>query len=169
MRRFAGADRVGRRAIAAASPDIACSFQRFETQLRESLLRERLMATLSGFFGALAAALAALGLYGVMSYMVARRTKEIGIRMALGALRRDVVGMVMREVAGLMLVGLGVGTVLAVAAAQATRSLLFGLEPHDAATLGLAAAVLASAAALASYLPAARAARVEPTVALRDE
>jgi ABC-type antimicrobial peptide transport system permease subunit len=89
--------------------------------------------------------------------------------MALGALRRDVVGMVMREVAGLTLAGLGAGAALAVAAAQAARSLLFGLQPHDAATLALSAAVLAGAAALASYLPVARAARVEPTVALRDE
>jgi ABC-type antimicrobial peptide transport system permease subunit len=89
--------------------------------------------------------------------------------MALGALRQDVVRMVMREAAGLMLVGLGIGAVLAVAAAQAARSLLFGLAPHDAATLALASAVLASAAALASYLPVARAARVEPTIALREE
>jgi predicted permease len=157
------------RAVADRGPAIAIRFRGFKAQLQESLLRERLMARLSAFFGGLAALLATIGLYGVMSCMVTRRTSEIGIRMALGAGRADVVRMVMREAATLTLFGLGIGSVLAIAGAQATRALLFGLEPHDAATLTLAAAALAGVAALASYLPAARAARVEPTVALRDE
>jgi predicted permease len=157
------------RAIAAASPEISLSYTVFETQLRESLLRERLMATLSGFFGALAALLATIGLYGVMSYMVARRTSEIGLRMALGADRRHVLRMVMGEAATLTGAGLVVGSALAVAGAQAAKALLFGLQPHDASTLAIAAAGLTSVALLASYLPAARAARVEPTVALREE
>jgi predicted permease len=157
------------RAIAAASPEISVSYTLFERQLRDSLLRERLMATLSGFFGGLAALLATIGLYGVLSYTVARRTSEIGLRMALGADRRAVVRMVMGEAATLTAAGLGVGLVLALAGAQAAQALLFGLKPYDATTLVAAAAGLTGVALLASYLPAARAARVEPTAALRDE
>jgi ABC-type antimicrobial peptide transport system permease subunit len=127
------------------------------------------MATLSGFFGALAALLATIGLYGVMSYMVARRRNEIGIRMALGADRRDVVRMVMREAGVLLIAGLCAGIALAVAAARTASTLLFGLGPGDPATLAIAAGALAAVAALASYLPAQRAARLEPTIALREE
>ena len=104
--------------------------------MRESLLRERLMATLSGFFGGLAALIATIGLYGVMSYMVARRKNEIGIRMALGADRAHVVRMVMREAAVLLAAGVAVGLVLSVIAARAATTLLFGLQPGDPATLG---------------------------------
>ena len=114
------------------------------------------MATLSGFFGVLAALLATIGLYGVMSYMVARRRNEIGIRMALGADRREVVGMVMREAGTLLGAGLSVGLVLSVAAARAASTLLFGLSPGDPVTLALAAAVLA---AVATVRPRAGAAR----------
>lgn len=127
------------------------------------------MATLSGFFGALAALIATIGLYGVMSYTVARRRNEIGIRMALGADRRDVVRMVMREAGMLLMVGVAVGTGLAIAAARTAATLLFGLRPSDPATLTMAAAGLGAIAMLASYLPAVRAARLEPTVALREE
>jgi ABC-type antimicrobial peptide transport system permease subunit len=104
-----------------------------------------------------------------MSYMVARRRNEIGIRMALGANRRDVVTMIMREAAVLLAAGLVAGTALALAAGQTAKDLLFGLEPQDPGTLALAAAGLAAVAALASYLPAQRAARLEPTSALREE
>jgi len=133
------------------------------------LLRERLMATLSGFFGGLAALLATIGLYGVMSYMVARRRSEIGIRMALGADRRDVVRMVMREAGVLLIAGVLVGTALAIAAARTAATLLFGLRPGDPATLAIAAGGLGLVAMLASYLPALRASRLEPTEALREE
>jgi len=156
-------------AISNVSPMISIQFQTLAALVQQSLLRERLMATLSGFFGALAAVLATIGLYGVMSYMVARRRNEIGIRMALGADRRDVVRMVMREAGLLLIAVLGAGATLAVAAARTARTLLFGLGPGDPAPLAIAAGALAAVAALASYLPAQRAARLEPTIALREE
>jgi len=156
-------------AVADINPSVILEFQTMETQVRDSLLRERLMATLSGFFGALAALIATIGLYGVMSYMVARRRNEIGIRMALGADRADVVRMVMREAALLLGAGVIVGTILAVAAARTAAKLLFGLQPWDPTTLAMAALALAAVAAFASYLPAVRASRLEPTIALREE
>jgi ABC-type antimicrobial peptide transport system permease subunit len=127
------------------------------------------MATLSGFFGFLAAALATVGLYGVMAYTVARRTNEIGIRMALGAQGRDIVGMILSEAGLLLAIGLVVGAGLALAAAQTAGSLLFGLKPRDPTTLLLAAAALAAVAVSASFVPAQRASRLDPMVALRDE
>jgi len=156
-------------AIGQVNSNIIVQFQTLPTMVRDSLLRERLMATLSGFFGALAALIATIGLYGVMSYTVARRRNEIGIRMALGADRRDVVRMVMREAGMLLAVGVVVGTGLAIAAARTAATLLFGLRPSDPATLAMAAAGLGAIAMLASYLPALRAARLQPTVALREE
>jgi putative ABC transport system permease protein len=156
-------------AIAQVNRFIIVEYQTMESQIRGSLLRERLMATLSGFFGVLAGVIATIGLYGVMSYMVARRRNEIGIRMALGADRRDVVRMVMREAGILVAAGLVVGGVLAVAATWTARSLLFGLQPGDPETLAMAAVLLAAVAMLASYLPALRASRLEPTEALREE
>jgi predicted permease len=151
------------------NPSISLQFDTMKTQIRESLLRERLMATLSGFFGGLAALLATIGLYGVMSYMVARRKNEIGIRMALGASRHDVIRMVMREAGLLLAGGVIVGVLLAVAAARAATTLLFGLHPGDPSTLAMAIAGLGLVAMLASYLPALRASRLEPTEALREE
>jgi putative ABC transport system permease protein len=156
-------------AVASLSPAIIVQFQTMESQVRASLLRERLMATLSGFFGGLAALIATIGLYGVMSYMVARRRNEIGIRMALGADRAHVVRMVMREAAVLLGAGVVVGLLIAVLAARAATTLLFGLQPGDPATLAMAAAGLALVAMVASYLPALRASRLEPTAALREE
>jgi len=156
-------------AIGQTNSKIIVQFQTLPAMVRNSLLRERLMATLSGFFGALAALIATIGLYGVMSYTVARRRNEIGIRMALGADRRDVVRMVMREAGVLLLAGVVVGTALAIAAARTAATLLFGLHPSDPGTLAMAAAGLGAIAMLASYLPALRAARLEPTEALREE
>jgi len=127
------------------------------------------MATLSGFFGALAALIATIGLYGVMSYTVARRRNEIGIRIALGADRHAVVAMVMREAGVLLIAGVIVGSALAVAAARTAATLLFGLHPGDPATLAMAAAGLGTVAMIASYVPALRAARLQPTEALREE
>ena len=155
--------------ISEADPEIVSEFHTLETQIRDSLLRERLMATLSGFFGFLAALLATIGLYGVIAYMVARRRNEIGIRMALGAQRGHVVGMIMREAGVLLAIGLVVGAGLALAAARAATTLLYGLKPHDPATLALAAGTLAAVAAAASFLPAHRASRLDPMAALRDE
>jgi ABC-type antimicrobial peptide transport system permease subunit len=96
--------------VVLANPAIGVDFRSFETIVREGLLRERLMATLSGFFGVLATLIAALGLYGVMAYSVARRTHEIGIRMALGANRTEVVGLVLREAMALLAAGLTLGS-----------------------------------------------------------
>lgn len=160
-------------AITAAAQDVnssmLVSYRVLSDDIQQSFLRERLMATLSGFFAALALLLATIGLYGVMSYMVARRRNEIGIRMALGANRAEVVRMIMREAAILLVAGLLSGLALSLAAARAARSLLFDLQPHDPATLALAAGGLGLVAMLASYLPALRASRLEPTEALREE
>jgi putative ABC transport system permease protein len=158
-----------KRAILGANPDIDLDFKVFKTQINDSLLQERLMATLSGFFGLLAALLATIGLYGVMSYMVAQRQNEIGVRMALGANGRDVLRMILREAGLLLAIGLAVGTALAVAAGRAATSMLYGLKPHDPITMALAIASLGAVALLASYVPAHRAARLEPMMALRDE
>ncbi len=157
------------RTLSEANPQIVFNFRVFKTQVRESLLRERLMAMLSGFFGFLAALLATIGLYGVMAYLVVRRTNEIGIRMALGADPGSIARMILREAALLLVIGLAVGTVLSLAAAQAAGAMLFGLKPHDPLTMVMAAILLAAAATAASYLPARRASRVEPVVALRYE
>jgi putative ABC transport system permease protein len=156
-------------AVAQINRSIVLQFQTMESQVRDSLVRERLMATLSGLFGGLAGLIATIGLYGVMSYMVARRKIEIGIRMALGADRRDVVRLIMREAGVLLAAGLVVGLLMAVAAGRAVTSFLFGLEAGDPATLASAAVSLAAVAVAASYLPALRASRLEPTIALREE
>jgi putative ABC transport system permease protein len=158
-----------RQALGAANPGIAFHFKVFKTQIRESLMRERLMATLSGFFGALAALLASIGLYGVLSYAVAQRTQEIGVRLALGADRGRIMKMIMREATLLLTIGLAAGILLALAAAKTAGALLYGLQPHDPMTYLLAVALLAVVAAAASYLPARRASRVDPMVALRAE
>jgi putative ABC transport system permease protein len=156
-------------AIAGVSPDILIYFQVFKTMIRDQLVDERTMALLSGFFAALATLLAIIGLYGVMSYMVARRRTEIGIRMALGADSGDVSKMILREAGLLLAMGLVIGTGLALAASTAASTLLFGLTPHDPTTLAVAAAALALAAVGASYFPARRAARLDPMLALREE
>jgi ABC-type antimicrobial peptide transport system permease subunit len=158
-----------RRKISDLNPDIMVEFDVFETRIRESLIRERLMAWLAGFFGILAAVLAMIGLYGVISYMVLRRRNEIGIRMALGASRADIVSLILREMAALLLIGLGIGTMVSLGAAQGAAALLFGLAPHDPSTLLASAGLLAAIAGLASFVPALRASRVDPMVALRHD
>jgi ABC-type antimicrobial peptide transport system permease subunit len=128
-----------------------------------------LAAWLAGLFGLLAALLAAIGLYGVIAYSVARRTREIGVRMALGAGRGHVLSLVLREVLVLVGIGVAVGVPAALALTRLARSMLYGVEPHDPATLAGAVLLMAGSAALAGYLPARRAARVDPMVALRCE
>jgi predicted permease len=155
--------------VAQASPLITLGFQPFETTILEGLTRERLMAKVSGFFGLLATLIAAVGLYGVMSYLVAQRTNEIGIRVALGAQRADVLSLVLRNAALLLAPGLVLGAFLSVAAAQAARAMLFGLKPSDPGVLVAAITGLGLVALLASFLPARRAMRVDPMVALRYE
>jgi putative ABC transport system permease protein len=155
--------------IADVNPGIDLEFLVFKTRIQNSLIQDELMATLSGFFGFLAALLAAIGLYGVMSYMVIQRTKEIGIRMAIGAERFDVLRMILREATVLTVTGLVIGAGLALAAAQAAKSLLFGLKPRDPLTLVMAVVTLCAVAALASFLPAYRASKLDPLTALRYE
>ncbi|MBV8709615.1 MAG: FtsX-like permease family protein, partial [Acidobacteriaceae bacterium] len=158
-----------KRVINDVNPSITLSFKIFKASIREGLLVERLMATLSSFFGFLAVTLATVGLYGVIAYMVTRRRNEIGIRMALGADRPAVVRMVIREAVVLLSIGLLIGTVLALFAARAANSLLFGLKSWDPTSLMIAIAALASITLIASYVPALRAARLDPITALREE
>jgi predicted permease len=141
----------------------------FSQLLDQDLFLERLLAKLSSFFSLLALLLACIGLYGVMSYDVARRTHEIGIRMALGAQRRDVISLVLRETMLLVAIGVIIGLSAALGATRLIASLLYGLSPNDPLTIALAGLLLLAVAALAGYLPARRASRVDPMVALRHD
>jgi predicted permease len=134
-----------------------------------ALGREAELARLSSFFSLLALLLSCIGLYGVMSYNVARRTHEIGVRMALGAQRRDVVGLVLRQTMRLVVIGVIIGISAALGATRLIASLLYGVTPNDPITIALAGLLLLTVAALAGYLPARRASRVEPMVALRHD
>ena len=158
-----------KRAVGEVSPEIDIVFRVFKDEVDASILRERLMATLSGAFGLLALLLACVGLYGVMSYGVAGRTNEIGIRMALGASGRDVQRLVLREAAVLVGVGVGLGLPAALLAARLAAGLLYGVTPADPVSVSLAVLLLAAVAALACYVPARRATKVDPMVALRYE
>jgi predicted permease len=140
-----------------------------QTQISESLFVERMVSALSAAFGLLATMLAAVGLYGVMSYSVSRRTREIGIRLALGAPRQRVLGMVLREVGQLGLWGLCLGLPAALALARLLRTQLFGLAPHDPLTIVSATLLLACVTLAAGLVPARRAMRVDPILALRYE
>jgi putative ABC transport system permease protein len=154
-------------AVAAVNPGFVLEFHVLTAQIEESLLRDRLMAALAGAFGVLAAVLAAIGLYGVIAYMVARRQNEIGVRMALGADRASVIRLVLREALMLLIAGLAIGTGLALWAGKAAEKLLFGLKPNDAATFVTSAALLAAVAVAAGYVPALKASRMDPMNALR--
>jgi predicted permease len=140
-----------------------------EEQIDLSLRNERLIASLSAVFGLLATLLAAIGLYGVMAYTVARRTREIGIRMALGAIGGNVIWMVMKDVLTVIGVGVLIGLPAAAALSTIVRSQLYGLAPHDPRTLALSTVALVCVASLAGFVPALRASRVDPTRALRYE
>jgi ABC-type antimicrobial peptide transport system permease subunit len=143
--------------------------QTVNEQIGFSLRTERLVASLSGVFGGLATLLAVIGLYGVMAYVVQRRTREIGIRIALGASRSNVIAMVMREVIFLIGAGLIAGIALALVLADLIRSQLYGLNARDPFTFIGSAIVLTAAASVAGFLPALRACSVDPTAALRQE
>ena len=158
-----------RATIAGMDATVRASFRQLDDIIRGSLLRERLMATLAGPFGALAVILTALGLYGVFSYSVARRTREIGIRMAVGAGSRAIIRGILREAAVVLCVGLPGGALLTAATGRAASSLLFGLQPSDPFSLIVAGTSLAVVALLATYLPARRAASIDPAIALRHE
>ena len=155
--------------ITGESPEIDIHFQVLRTQIRESLTQDELIATLCGFFGVLAVLLAAIGLYGVISYTVALRTNEIGIRVALGSQRSGVVRLVLGEVTILIAIGIVVGTALTLAGGKAATSLLYGLAARDPVTLAASAVLLTAIGFAASFVPAQRASRVDPMVALRHE
>jgi predicted permease len=155
--------------LADINPSIAVSFQGFKSMIDGSILRERLMATLSGFFGLLALVLAYIGLYGILSYGVASRLNEIGIRMALGARRGNVLWLIMREAVWLVLIGVAVGLPVIMMTTRLVSTLLYGMQPNDPVSLGLGTAVLFVIAMSAAYIPARRATRVDPLVALRYE
>jgi predicted permease len=140
-----------------------------DEQVARSYTDQRVIAQLSTFFGLLAIFLSAIGIYGLMSYVVSRRTNEIGIRMALGAERMHVRWLVMREVLVLVAIGIAIGVPAALLSSKLVASMLFGLSATDAASLLAAAAVMLAIAALAGYLPARRASRIDPMVALRYE
>lgn len=158
-----------RRAVATQYPGMIMQFVNFQQNIRDSLVGDRMMAMLSGFFGLLAIILVAVGLYGVLSYFITRRRNEIGIRIALGARRWQVIALVLRDTAVMLLIGLVAGTGLALFATRAAGSMLFGLKAYDIATLVFAIALLAAIAILASWLPARKASRLDPVVALRAE
>jgi predicted permease len=145
------------------------SMKTFTSQIDESLISERMIATLSSLFSMLATVLAIIGLYGVMAYMVARRAREIGIRMALGAKAGTVVWMVMREVLAMVTVGIAIGLPAAIALTRLVKAQLYGIQPNDPASIATAMLVLFGVAMLAGYVPARRAAAYDPVRVLRSE
>ena len=158
-----------RRRIGAWRKGTGMQFQSFERRIADTLLRERLLAGLSGFFGLLAALLATIGLYGVLAYQTVRRRNEIGVRVALGATRGEIVGLVLRDAARMVAIGLAIGIPGSLATARVVGSLVYGVSMRDPWMLTGAAAALALAAALGSVLPARRASRLDPMTALRVE
>jgi predicted permease len=138
-------------------------------RIEDSLAGERMVANLSGAFGVLALALAAVGLYGILAYSVSRRTREIGIRMALGAEINDVLRLVVIEGMAPTLLGIAVGLAGALALGRVLSTLIYGVRASDPLTIGAVSALLAAVALLATLIPAYRATRVEPMKALRDE
>jgi predicted permease len=159
-----------RQAASEIDPRLPVAYQStLSEKVDESIAGQSLVSTLSAFFGLLAAFLACIGIYGVMSYAVSRRTREIGIRMAIGAERSDVLRMVMGEVGKLVTIGLAIGIPAALAADRWATSLLFGLKPTDPLTLASATVLLLLVALFAGYLPARRATKVDPMIALRYE
>ncbi len=140
-----------------------------EEQIDHSLLRERITALLSAFFGGIALLLAAIGLYGLMAYSVTRRSREIGIRIALGAQRSAVLWMILRETLVLAIIGLAIGLPCAITASRLIASMLYGIGANDPATLIAVALLLMGVAALAGFIPARRAMRLDPMAALRHE
>ena len=155
--------------FASLNGSISISFRTMEDQVSDSLRQDQLLATLSGFFGGLALLLAMIGLYGVLAYMVTQRRKEIGIRMALGASGNSILGLIMRDVSILLIVGVAAGVGISLWATRFMQKMLFNLNPRDAKTIIFSVAVLSAVAMIASYLPARRAARLNPNSILRDE
>jgi ABC-type antimicrobial peptide transport system permease subunit len=150
-------------------PGTIMQFYDFEQGIRDNLVGDRMLAMLSGFFGVLAALLVVVGLYGVLSYFLAQRRSEIGIRIALGASRGRVIGDLLRDAAMMLMLGLMAGTALALLAGREASSMLFGLKPWDPMTLAASALLLGIVTLLTSLIPAFKAARVNPINSLRAE
>jgi putative ABC transport system permease protein len=155
--------------VAEVHQDISVTVRTLAEQIDDDLVQERLVATLAGFFGALALLLSMIGLYGVLSYLVSKRQIEFGVRIALGAQPASVMRLVLSEMAVVLAGGLVTGLAIAFVTVTLLKGMLFGLEPRDAATMITAVALLAAMALLAAYLPARRATRVDPMIALRSE
>jgi ABC-type antimicrobial peptide transport system permease subunit len=151
------------------SPEAALTFRPLTDQIEASLAQERILALLSSFFGGLAILLAGLGLFGVTSYSISRRRREIGIRMALGAAPKSVLGLVLGRVSLLVAMGVALGAVASLWTNQFAASLLFGLEPRDPLTFATATVLLSGAALLAALPPAWHASHADPAVILRSE
>jgi len=158
-----------RGAIQGINPNLPVDATTLSQQVNDSLAQQRAFSGLTGFFGILGLVLACVGLYGVMAHNVTRRTKEMGIRMALGAQKNDVLWMVLRQTLLLIGIGIAVGVPVALAAARLIASQLYGLKPSDPSTIVSATLVMAGVGLLAGYLPARRATKVDPMVALRYE
>jgi predicted permease len=158
-----------RQRVTPAHPSLIFETTALQASIRDGLVRERLLAILSGLFGALAALLAMVGLYGMMSYATSQRRQEIGVRVALGASRASVVAMVMRDAGRLVVIGVAVGASLSLLATRGTAALLFGITPNDPVTIMGAVCLLAGIAAVAAFVPARRAASLDPLSALRQE
>jgi predicted permease len=158
-----------RDAMASVNKSASLEFSTLKQQADDSVLQEHLMAVLSGFFGGLALLLTAIGLYGVMAYAVTQRTREIGIRMALGAQQTSILRLVMRDAAIVLAAGIAAGVLGSICITRLVRRLLFGLTPNDPSTLALAILVLVAVALIATYIPARRSMHVDPMVALRYE
>jgi ABC-type antimicrobial peptide transport system permease subunit len=138
-----------------------------QAQIDGSLSNEQVLSFLSMLFSFLATGLAAIGLYGIVAYAVSRRTREIGVRLAIGAQRSDIRGLFLRETINAVAVGLTLGLPLAFAAAQGLKSMLYGVQPGDATTLAVAAATIVTVGLLATLLPMRKASRIDPMQALR--
>jgi ABC-type antimicrobial peptide transport system permease subunit len=166
----ASLESMARRTLANINPDLTVvSFRSLDYQVADNFNGERLISRLTELFGVLALVLASVGLYGITAYSVARRTNEIGVRMALGANRSHVVVMVMRRALVLVAIGLAIGIPVALLGGRLMRTQLYGVSTYDPVTLAGAVFVLAAFAALAGFIPARRAASIEPMHALRQE
>lgn len=158
-----------RDALASVNKSASLQFTTLKQEADDSALQEHLMAVLSGFFGGLALLLTAIGLYGVMAYVVTLRTHEIGIRIALGAQQGSILRQVMRDAAIVLFAGIAAGLLGSIWITRLVKGLLFGLTPNDPSTLPLAIGALMGVALVATYIPARRAMKVDPVVALRYE